>query len=158
MRLLSTGEAGKCGCAERGYTGGMDTLRQMMSRDRFAAGAAITLEEVREGHARARMEAGTGHLNGVDIVQGGAIFTLADFTFAAACNSSGAVAVAVNVSISFLKAARPGTLVAIAEEVSRSKRLSTCSVKVTDASGELVALFTGTAYRTSRKVGEASGG
>lgn len=132
----------------------MDTLRQMMARDRFAHGAAIVLEEVREGHARARMEAGEGHLNGVDIVQGGAIFTLADFAFAAACNSSGAVAVAVNVSISFLKAARPGPLVAFAEEISRSARLSTCTVRVTDASGELVALFTGTAYRTSRKVGE----
>jgi acyl-CoA thioesterase len=134
----------------------METLRQMMARDRFAAGAAIRLEEVGEGRARARMEAGDDHLNGVDIVQGGAIFTLADFTFAAACNSSGAVAVAVNVSISFVKAAHPGTLTAVAEEVSRSKRLSTCTVKVTDATGDLVALFTGTAFRTSRKVGEGA--
>lgn len=130
----------------------MDKLRRMMARDRFAAGAGITLEEVREGHARARMEAGPGHLNGVDIIQGGAIFTLADFTFAAACNSSGAVAVAVNVNISFLKAAQPGTLVAVAEEVSRSRRISTCTVRVTDESGELVALFTGTAYRTSKSI------
>jgi acyl-CoA thioesterase len=135
----------------------MENVRRMMARDRFAQHAAIVLEEVREGHARARMEAGDAHLNGVDIVQGGAIFTLADFTFAAACNSSGAVSVAVNVSISFLKAARAGTLTAVAEEVSRSTRLSTCSVKVTDTAGELVALFTGTAYRTSRKVGEPTG-
>lgn len=133
--------------ASQGYSGAMETLRRMMARDRFAAGAEITLEDVSEGHARARMEAGQDHLNGVDIVQGGAIFTLADFAFAAACNSSGAVAVAVNVNISFLKAAQPGTLFAVAEEISRSKRLSTCTVRVTDASGDLVALFTGTAYR-----------
>ena len=133
--------------APQGYSAVMEKVRHMMGRDRFAARAAITLEEVSEGRARARMEAGQDHLNGVDIVQGGAIFTLADFTFAAACNSSGAVAVAVNVNISFLKAAQPGTLVAVAEEIARSKRLSTCTVKVTDASGELVALFTGTAYR-----------
>lgn len=131
----------------------METLRKMMSRDRFAAGASITLEEVREGYARARMEAGQQHLNGLDIVQGGAIFTLADFAFAAACNSSGVAAVAVNVSISFVKAARPGALVAVAEELARSTRLSTCTVKVTDASGDLVALFTGTAYRTKSAVG-----
>lgn len=137
------------------YNGGMDALRRTMSRDRFASGAGITLEEVSEGHARARMEATPAHLNGVDIVQGGAIFTLADFAFAAACNSSGVVAVAVNVSISFIKAAKPGTLVATADEVSRTNRLSTCSVRVTDAAGELVALFTGTAYRTTKRHGAA---
>ena len=129
----------------------MDALKTMMDRDRWAKVAGISLESVSEGRARARMEAGADHLNGVDIVQGGAIFTLADFAFAAACNSSGVVAVAVNVGISFLKAAKPGVLTAEAEEVSRSNRLSTCSVRVTDASGELVALFTGTAYRTSRR-------
>ncbi len=36
----------------------METLRKMMSRDRFAAGASIALEEVREGYARARLRPG----------------------------------------------------------------------------------------------------
>lgn len=128
----------------------MENLRRMMARDRFAASAGIKLEDVREGYARASMEATEQHLNGLDIVQGGAIFTLADFTFAAACNSSGAEAVAVNVNISFLAAGRPGRFVAVANEVARSKRISTCTVEVTDERGERVALFTGTAYRKVR--------
>ena len=35
--------------------------------------------------------------------QGGAIFTLADFTFAAASNAHGIVAVGINVNITYLK-------------------------------------------------------
>jgi acyl-CoA thioesterase len=129
----------------------MDAVRRMMDRDRFAARCGIRLEQVREGHARATMDAGADHLNGVDIVQGGAIFTLADFAFAAAANAVGAAAVAVGASVQFVRAARPGRLVAEAEEVARSSRISTVAVRVIDGAGELVALFQGTAYRSSRR-------
>jgi acyl-CoA thioesterase len=132
----------------------MDALRRMMERDRFAARCGIRLEELREGHARATMEAGPDHLNGVDIVQGGAIFTLADLAFAAAANSGGAVAVAVSATIQYVKAAVAGPLVAEAEEVGRSSRLSTVTVRVTDGAGELVALFQGTAFRKRERVAE----
>ena len=80
------------------------------------------------------------------IVQGGAIFTLADLAFAMACNSAGKVAVAVGANLSFLRATRSGTLYAEATEVARSRKISTCTVRVTDHDGELVALFQGTAY------------
>ena len=63
-----------------------------------------------------------------------------------ACNSAGKVAVAVNTNLSFLKATRSGTLHAEATEVARSRKISTCMVRVTDNAGELVALFQGTAY------------
>lgn len=125
-------------------------VKAVIARDRFAAQAGIELLEVREGYARARMKLGPSHLNGVDIVQGGAVFTLADLAFAAAANSHGEVAVAVDVSISFLRAASEGTLFAEATEVSRTKKLSTCLVRVTDDAGALVALFKGTAFQKSR--------
>jgi acyl-CoA thioesterase len=119
----------------------------MMERDRFAAENGIALVDVSPGHAVARMEVAPRHLNGVDVVQGGAIFTLADFAFAAAANSHGRVALAIDVSISFLKAVSGGTLVAEAREEALNERLSTVVVRVTDAKGDLVALFKGTAYR-----------
>ncbi len=122
-------------------------VKAIIQRDRFAAQAGIELLEVQEGFARARMKLSPNHLNGVDIVQGGAVFTLADLAFAAAANSHGEVAVAVDVSISFLRAATEGTLFAEATEVSRTKKLSTCLVRVTDDAGALVALFKGTAFR-----------
>ncbi len=122
-------------------------VRMLLERDRFAAAAGIELVEVTEGRARAEMVVGPSHLNGVDVVQGGALFTLADFAFAAACNSHDRVAVAIDVSISFVKGVSSGRLVAEAREEALTERLSTCLVRVTDAAGDLVALFKGTAYR-----------
>ncbi len=122
-------------------------VRRLMAGDRWAATAGATLAEVREGYARVRMRLRPEHLNGVGVVQGGAVFTLADFAFAVASNSHGTVAVALDVSITFARAARTGTLTAEAVEESVSRRVSVCSVRVTDDAGEVVALFRGTAFR-----------
>ncbi len=130
----------------------MPDPRALLAQDRFAAHAGITLEHVEPGHARARLRIGPEHLNGVGIVQGGAVFTLADFAFAAAANSSGSGAVAIDVSISFLKAVTGGELVAEAREEAAAGRIGTSLVRVTDERGQLVALFKGTAYR--RREGE----
>jgi acyl-CoA thioesterase len=122
-------------------------LRRLMGGDRWAAAAGARLVEVREGYARATMRLREDHLNGVDVAQGGAVFTLADFAFAAAANSHGTVAVALDTSITFARAATKGVLTAEAREESLSRRVSVCTVKVTDDEGRVVALFRGTAFR-----------
>ncbi len=116
-------------------------------RDRFAAHSGVELTEVGQGRAVARLRLDQKHLNGVDTAHGGAIFTLADLAFAAACNSHGTVAVAINASISYMKAAASGTLTAVAEETACNPRLGTYTVKISDDSGDLVAIFQGMAYR-----------
>jgi acyl-CoA thioesterase len=131
-------------------------LRRFFGRDRFAAGAGVRLVECGPGRAVARMALRPGHMNGVDVAQGGAVFTLADFAFAVACNSHGTVALAIDVSVSFLAATRRGTLTATALEVSRSSRLSRVEVTVRDARGAAVALFHGTAYVTRDSIHEAA--
>jgi acyl-CoA thioesterase len=131
-------------------------LRRFFRRDRFAARAGIKLVEVRPGYALARMRVTPEHHNGVDVVQGGAVFTLADLAFAVACNTAGPVALAINVSISFLRAVERGTLTAEAREVSRTSRLSTVEVEVRDAGGARVALFHGTAYVTGKTLAEVA--
>jgi acyl-CoA thioesterase len=126
----------------------MTDLRQFLSSgDRFAAGVGIELLEVADGFARARLEIGPQHLNAAGVVQGGAVFTLADLAFAAASNSHGTVALSVSSTITFLKATRTGALVAEAREEALSRRFSTCTVRVTDDAGALVAIFGGSAYR-----------
>lgn len=124
----------------------LETILRHFHHDQFAASSGIRIEQLRPGYAKTAVTIEPRHLNAVGIVQGGAIFTLADLAFALACNSAGRVAVAVNTSLSFVKATRAGTLVAEAEEVARSRRISTCTVRVTNEEGELVALFQGTAY------------
>ena len=132
--------------------GALDRIRRFFLGDKFAAHASIELLAVSPGHARARMTLGPHHLNGYGTVQGGAIFTLADFAFAAASNSHGTVAVAANVSITFMKAGRAGTLWAEARELSRNFKLGSYTVDVKDDAGYLVAGFQGLAYRKSEKI------
>lgn len=130
-------------------------VRRLMRGDRFAAASGAVLAEVREGYARTTMRLRPEHLNGVGVAQGGAIFTLADFAFAAASNSHGTVAVALDVSITFARAATKGVLTAEAVEESMSRRVSVCNVRVTDGEGRPVAFFRGTAFRKEDGVATA---
>ena len=93
----------------------MDAIKRLFDNDRFAKHAGIELIEFSPGRAQASMHITDKHLNGIGLVQGGAIFTLADFAFAVAVNSRGNIAVAVTTTITFLKAATEGTLIATAE-------------------------------------------
>jgi acyl-CoA thioesterase len=127
-------------------TSRMAVLRRCFLRDRFAASSGVELLDLRPGYAKARLEIEERHLNGVNVVQGGAIFTLADFAFAVACNTSGHVAVGVTMNLSVMKATRSGVLYAEAVEIARSRRISTCTVRVTDAANAQVAQFQGTAF------------
>jgi acyl-CoA thioesterase len=46
---------------------------EFFEKDRFAAYNGIKLIEVKPGYAVAKMEITENHLNGIDVVQGGAI-------------------------------------------------------------------------------------
>jgi acyl-CoA thioesterase len=116
-----------------------------LANDRFAAGCGVELVESQPGHAVTRLAINDRHRNAVDLVHGGAIFTLAASAFFAACNAAGQVAVGINLSITYLRPATGGTLVAEATEVARSRRLAHCEVRVTDQEGRLVATLAGTA-------------
>ena len=121
-------------------------LEFFTENDHFARHCGIELLEVKPGWAKAKMEIQPIHLNGAKTVHGGAIFTLADFTFAAAANSHGRLALAINTSIVFSKSAHSGTLYAEAKELSKNRQLGNYQVEITDGQ-QLIAQFQGTAYR-----------
>jgi acyl-CoA thioesterase len=130
----------------------VEKIKDFFKKDAFAKHCGIELMEISEGYAMARMNITSDHLNGVGTVQGGAIFTLADFAFAAASNSHGTVAVAINVNISFVKAVNKGTLFAQAKETSINPKLATYDVRITDGTGGLIAIFDGMVYRKEKKL------
>ena len=96
------------------------------------------------GRARMRMVVQGKHLNGHQTCHGGFIFTLADSTFAFACNSHNHNAVAAACSIEFLKPAQLGDVLSTegVEQV-LSGRHGIYDVKVSNQRGETVALFRG---------------
>jgi len=122
-------------------------IRELLGKDKFAALLGIELLEASNGRAKSKMEIRDKHLNGVGIAQGGAIFTLADFTIAAAANTHGNIAIVVNANISFIKAVEKGMLYAEAVESSKNLKTGTYNVRITNANGELIAESHGMVYR-----------
>lgn len=122
-------------------------IKRYFERDQLARALGIELVDVSPGRATARMTIREQHYNAVRIAHGGAIFTLADLAFAAASNSHGQLALGINATISYVKAASEGTLTAVAEEVSLTPKLATYAIRITDDAGEAVAIFQGTVYR-----------
>jgi acyl-CoA thioesterase len=129
----------------------LDQAFQQISQDPFACFLGIELLELREGYSRVTMTVGEHMLNFHGIPHGGVIFSLADAAFAAAGNSYGQTAVALNVNISFLSAAPVGArLYAEATEESLGRRTALYRMAVTTDDGTLVALCHGTVYRKSQ--------
>jgi acyl-CoA thioesterase len=96
------------------------------------------------GRAVMRMAIGERHLNGHRICHGGFIFTLADSTFAFACNSHNKVTVAAGASIEFLKPGQLGDVLTCegVEQVLQGRH-GVYDMKVTNQRGEVVAMFRG---------------
>ncbi len=128
-----------------------ETIKDFFRKDLFAGFVGIELIAAGEGRARAKLEIRNHHLNGLGLVHGGAIFALADLAFATAVNSRGRDAVAIHCSISYLKAVTDGSLFAEAEEVSCGPKIATYTIRITDASGELISCFEGMAFRKTDK-------
>ena len=100
------------------------------------------------GRAVLRMEVRPMHLNGHQICHGGFIFTLADSTFAFACNSYNVQTVAAGCSIEFLAPAFEGEqLQAEAVEQSRGGKTGVYDVVVTNPEGRKIALMRGKSHQ-----------
>ena len=96
------------------------------------------------GHARMRMQVREFHLNGHGICHGGFIFTLADSTFAFACNSHNNNAVAAAASIEFLKPAQLGdVLTSSGVEQVLVGRHGVYDMTVRNQRDEVIAVFRG---------------
>ena len=134
------------------------SARALWDRDHASRALGITLEEVRPGYARTAMTIVETMVNGHATAHGGMLFTLADSTFALACNSRNVPNVALQCSISFVGAVRQGDrVVAEAHECSLKGRTGVYDVTIARGD-ETVALFRGVCYRVSGSVIEESTG
>ncbi len=125
----------------------IEKIKEKMDKDRFIHLVGIEILEMTPGYAKTRLVIQDKHLNAVDVVQGGAIFTLADYTMALASNTETETALAIETSLSYLRPVRPGSvLYAQSKELSRSKRLISYSIMVQDEKGRDVAFFTGRCF------------
>jgi len=112
----------------------------------------LQLLAIGPGSAQMSMVVREDMLNGHDICHGGFITTLADSTFAFACNSYNEVTVASGFDINLVAAARLGdVLTATAHEVSKAGRTGVYDINVENHRGQAVAAFRGRSYTMKGK-------
>ncbi len=119
----------------------------MYANDRASQAMGMQVVEMGPGQAQLRMTVREDMLNGHEICHGGFIATLADSTFAFACNSYNELTVASGFGIDFIAPARLGdVLTARCSEVSRAGRTGVYDTEVLNQRGERVAVFRGRSY------------
>jgi acyl-CoA thioesterase len=116
----------------------------MWADDGASSWLGIELVEVDEGCAVMALTVERHHANGHGICHGGITFSLADSTFAFACNSRNQSTVAQHNVISYIAPGYVGDrLTATAHEVSLTGRSGIYDVKVTNQDGKLIAELRG---------------
>ena len=125
----------------------MEKYKEFFKADRFAANAGVELLELKPGYAKARMLVTTEHMNAGGVCQGGALFTLADFAFAAVANSHDALTLSINANITFLRSVKEGYVYAEASEIFNHHRIPFIEVRLLDESDELIGIMTSSGYR-----------
>ena len=108
----------------------LTSAKKFFGADRFVEACGIEIVECREGYAKCEVEIHDKLLNGVNAVQGGLLFTIADFSAAVAAFTLGRVALSINADISFFRNCNSGTITAEATVISATNNLCTCSVDV----------------------------
>ena len=124
-------------------------INDHIQQDPFARFLGAQVEIVKPGHSRVTLTVTDDMVNFHGATHGGVIFSLGDMAFAAASNSHGQTAVALNVGITFLKATSSGDrLVAEAIEQNASGPIALYDITIRDErTGELVAKSQDLVYR-----------
>lgn len=127
----------------------LEQARDFFARDRFATENGMALDERDATHAVASLTLSDRHKNAYGGVMGGAIFTLADFAFAALTNDPARRTVAQQVSINYLSAPKGTRLVATARYLKDGRSSCVVTVDVADETARPIARFTGLGFKLS---------
>ena len=123
----------------------------MLEQDEFSRWLGIDVTHVAPNAATVRMTVRPEMVNGFGVCHGGIAFSLADSALAFASNTHGRVTVSIENSSRYPAPIAPGdVLTATAVQESAGRRLAFFGVTVTKQGGDVVGLFRGTVYRTSR--------
>ena len=125
----------------------------MLQHDAFSKLLGLEVEEVGAGYCRLRFTVRPDMLNGFAALHGGVTFAAADSAFAFACNSHGRQSVGLTVTIDYIEAGKLGDVITVeAREESLKHKVGVYQVRATNQQGVVLALFKGTAYRTSNEI------
>lgn len=122
--------------------------REYFSNDRYATKTTgITIDEAEPEYAVCSLTVEDKHLNAMNNVMGGVIFTLADFAFGVASNVGQEPAVSLTASIVYTGVCKGKRLIAKAECEKNGRRVCTYTVHIEDEFGTKIAVMTATGFR-----------
>ena len=124
-----------------------EEIREYFAKDRFAEMTGIQILEVHEGYAKTKLDVEDKHLNANDVVMGGCIYTLADFTFALAANCGELRSKTLSSSIVFNSPAYGKELYAETEIIKNGRTICNFLVRITDENHRTVATVNVMGYR-----------
>jgi acyl-CoA thioesterase len=124
-------------------------IKNHINKDPFAHLLGATIEIIEPGYSRVSLVVTASMLNFHGMTHGGLLFSLGDIAFAAASNSHGQIALALNVATSFIRPTGVGDhLVAEAREVHLGGATALYDIVITEKnSQQLVAKSQATVYR-----------
>lgn len=130
----------------------IDNIKKFFSNDKFAESAGIVIESITEDSVECTMEVKDIHRNSVGGVHGGAIFTLADYTFAIHSNLDNLCGVDVgntvgqSCNISYLKSTRGSCLIAKSKCLNKGRNMSVYQVNIKDDLDKEIAIMIGNGF------------
>ena len=126
----------------------LEEVASYFANDQFATRAAgCTVVEASRGHAVCEMKLTEIHRNATGNVMGGAIFTLADFALAIACNIGESPSVSVSNTIEYFSATKGEKLIATCDVDKSGRRLGFYTIEITDNTGRRIAKMCATCAR-----------
>jgi len=135
----------------------IDNIKKFFSKDKFAKNIGIVIESVTEDSVECSMEIKDIHKNAVVAVHGGAIFTLADFTFAIHANLDDLCGLDVgstlgqSCNISYLKSSRGNRLIAKSKCLNKGRTMSVYEIDITDDLGAKIAIMICNGFKIANK-------
>ena len=128
-------------------------VAKMRGHDAFSCLLGLEVDEVRPGYCRLHFTVRPDMLNGFAALHGGVTFAAADSAFAFACNSHGRQSVGLTVTMDYLEAGQLGDVLTVeAREEHLKHKVGVYHVRVSNQHGTTLALFKGTAYRSSSEI------
>ncbi|WP_417289862.1 PaaI family thioesterase [Corallibacter sp.] len=123
---------------------------KMLSQDAFSTWLGIEILECEIGRCRVAMTVRKEMLNSMGKAHGGISYALADTAFGFAANTHGKFAVSIETSINHIEALNEGDYLVAESVIENVKNRLGFNIVEVKRGDELVALFKGVVYRTSK--------
>jgi len=124
---------------------------KMLSQDAYSSWLGIAILECEIGRVKVGMTIRKEMLNSMNYAHGGISYSLADTAFGFTANTYGQYAVSIETSINHIEALQEGDYITAEATVDVTKTKVGFNIVEVKRGDEMVALFKGVVYRTSKK-------